>query len=1037
MATINKPAGHGCETGAAGDDKTPAEYCDGKAQEDHKRAHGGHYAATTEFLRLKKACRTRLAKRGLADKEEYAARLAYELEQIDAQGATRYLVELLRRCRSEGVQFENENGLLVEWLLDITPQDPIECGLAHQFRFVGDCPDVDLDFDSARKPEVESYLKDKYGKDHVVHIGAYGTFSAKSAVKEMARVHGLMETGTETEMWFSKFAKDFDPFEPVSKESVGWNLAYVFGQKPPDGGAPPPPSPWTAAEIEEGLRFREQYRNVFDLASRVVGQITHFGSHAAGVGIFPSPAWLHVPLKRGAKGVLHTAVQEGTRFKEITQAGIIKIDILGLTLNSVMAMAIRLVKERHGKDLVDALLPKCPAVTQKLLDAGESVLDINDAAILEEARKGHNIGSFQFSGHGISSLLKRIYPESFEDIVAANALYRPGTIRAGEAEAFAWRKARTKRRQLGIEALSAIEKKVLSQGYVDDGNGKRKPRYTDYARMHRAFEELLQDTHGSLVYQEQVMKTFFKIAGFSMQEADTARKTLLKASQAPDREERLAALSAKVSICAAKQGLSEGDVSKLISVLANFSGYSFNKSHSASYAMAYMQIQFLKRYYPIEFLAALLSFSKNTTAEKKREDDPDIHLHIQEAHRLGVRVVRPLCNRAQADFTIHKTDELADHLSLSEADARSNGGEVLMWGLQHLMHIGERQAAEITAIYPVSDLDDFCDRVNGRVVNKNVIANLIRLGFFDCLYEDESPEMRRVLAWRHYHERQGMMTIQAAVQQVHAEYQDIKDRMAPLTLAPANLAVIEALEARAREKAKELLETGTASDIRRLHQLKRDRIARLDPKGERKTLKSLLRGIEKCGKMKTKLKEKRDSIVYKELVDDVPNRVEVEREMYGQNLYTNAMTPYMPQLRELVKWTIEHVVTIPEALEKVPPARRKCMTVIGELQHKSVRKYPYSDRSGNKKMRLVGKLIGRRGQTIDLVAFDVGDDMWTAAKGSEQKVVAVTGSLGQYRGSPQINLTKRTEWLRRSGVETFDVFEQAFKAHYRQRGAKK
>lgn len=136
---------------------------------------------------------------------------------------------------------------------------------------------------------------------------------------------------------------------------------------------------------------------------------------------------------------------------------------------------------------------------------------------------------------------------------------------------------------------------------------------------------------------------------------------------------------------------------------------------------------------------------------------------------------------AQADFTIHKTDEL-DHLSLPEADARSNGGKVLMWGLQHLMHIGERQAAEITAIYPVSDLDDFCDRVNGRVVNKNVIANLIRLGFFDCLYEDEPPEMRRVLAWRHYHERQGMMTIQAAVQQVHAEYQDIKDRMAPLTL---------------------------------------------------------------------------------------------------------------------------------------------------------------------------------------------------------------------------------------------------------------
>jgi len=1028
---MDKPLGHGCETGADSGSNTPEEYSDIKGKEHFDKAHGDSGVAKGLAL-LESACRTRLAKRGLVDKEEYTKRLEYELEQIAAQDATQYLVDLLRRSRREGVQFENENGLLVEWLLDITPQDPIQCDLTHQFRFVGDCPDVDLDFDSIRKPEVEAYLKDKYGKDHVVHIGAYGTFSAKSALKEMARVHGLMDTGTEEEMWFSKFAKDFDPYEPVSKESINWNLAYVFGKKS-ESGAPPPPSPWTATEIEEGYKFYEEHRSVFDLASRVVGQITHFGSHAAGVGIFPKPAWLHVPLKRGSKGTLHTAMQEGTRFKEISQAGIIKIDILGLTLNSVMAMTLQLVNERHGKDLTDAILPKCPAVTQKLLDAGESVLDIDDTDILKEARKGHNVGTFQFSGHGISSLLKRIYPESFEDIVAANALYRPGTIRAGEAEAFAWRKARTKRLQFGVEALSAVEKKVLSQGYVDDGNGKRKPKYTDYARMHQAFEVLLQDTHGSLVYQEQVMKTFFEIAGFSMQEADTARKTLLKASQAPDREARLAALSEKVSVCAAKQGLSKDDVNKLISVLANFSGYSFNKSHSASYAMAYMQIQFLKRYYSIEFLAALLSFSKNTTSEKKRDDDPDIHLHIQESHRLGVRVVRPLCNLAQANFTIHKTEDLAGHLS--EADAV--GDEVLMWGLQHIMQIGERQATEITAVYPVSDLDDFCDRVNGRVVNKNVIANLIRLGFFDCLYEDESPEMRRVLAWRHYHERQGMMTIQAAVQQVHAEYQDIKDRMAPLTLTPANLAAIETLETRARGKAKELSETGKASDIRRLHQLKRDRIALLDPKGERKTLKSLLRGITKCSKMKTKLKEKRDSIVYKELVDDVPNRAAAERETYGQNMYTNAMLPYMPRLRELAKWTKKHVVTIPEVMEQIPPSRRRCITVIGELQNKSVKKYPYSDRSGNRKMRLVGKLIGRKGQTVDMVAFDVRDDMWTAAKGSEQQVVAVTGSLGQYRGSPQINIAKRTDWLHRSGVETFDVFEQAFKAHYRQIGESK
>ena len=1010
-----KPSGHGCGTGA---DAEAQNVCpDDKAASSEKQAA------------LESLCARQLQKRGLHEDQRYAERLEYELGEVSSQGKADYLIGLARKCREEGVHYpENENGLLVEWLLNITPQDPVKHDIPHKFKFFGDAPDVDLDFCSQRKPEVEEYLKRKYGEDHVVHIGAYGTFSAKSALKEMARAHGLMETGTDTEIWFSKFAKDFDPFDPVSKESVETNLKYLFGE---ESDAPMPPSPWTQAEIEEGRRFHERYKEIFDLASKVVGQITHFTAHAAGVGIFPKAAWLHMPLKfNPKKGQIQTALQEGTRFKEITQAGIIKIDVLGLTLNSVMSTALRLIQDRHGVDLWDAIWPKCERVTREAIDNGEVVLDIDDSAILQLARAGQNTGSFQFGSSGISSLLKRIHPDSFEDIVAANALYRPGTIRAGEAEAFAWRKAKTKRAQNGPDSLSTVEKKVLAEGYVSE-NGKRKPKYTDYAKLHPAFSRLLGDTHGSLVYQEQVMMTFHDIAGFSMQESDSARKTLVKAAQAVDRQEKLTALSESAAAAASQQGMSGKDVDKLIEILANFSGYSFNKSHSTSYALAYAQVQFLKVYYPIEFLAALLSFSKNSTAEKKREDDPDLHLHIQEANRLGFQVVRPLCNRAMGEFTIHKVDDLSEYLS--EDDAKSKGGEVLMWGLQHMLGVGEKQAAAIMSVYPVRDLDDFCERVDGRVVNKNVISKLIKIGFFDTLYEDDPPHMRRILAWRHFHEeRQGMMTLQAAVRQVKSQFQEAREHIASLSLTPSNLAAIEVLEAKARDKAKELREAGDSKAVQRLYKRKRDKVAELDPENERKVLKSLLREVEKCQKTKKKLEEKPEAIVYSDLADDTADRITAERDAYGMNVYTNALAPHMDSIRELAKWAPQkHRVTIPEAAHKVPPAMRQSVTIVGELQ--SVRKLQYSDKSGSKKMRLVGKLAGRNGSTVDLVAFNIGDDVWVSAHGSLHKVVAVTGRLGEYRGSPQVMLSKRTDWLKRPGIEPIEAFAPAFKGHHKRR----
>ena len=979
------------------------------------------------YEKLAAYCRAQLRKHGLGENKEYVDRLECELEEIKNQGEADYLRGLLRRCIDEGVQFENENGLLAEWLLGITPTDPIAEAVPHQHKFFGDAPDIDLDFCSIRKYEIENYLVEKYGRDHVVHIGAYGTFSAKSAIKEIARVHGLMETGSDSELWINKFAKDFNPYEPLRKESMDWNLAYVFGKEEFDGDRLPA-SPWTAGDIDQGRKFYESNKEMFDIASKVVGQITHFTAHAAGVGIFPRPAWEHLPLKynprkkleTGGSGQIQTAMTEGMRFKEITKAGIIKIDVLGLVTNSIISMALDLIQKRRGVDLWDAIWPLCPRVTKERLAAGEPVLDIEDDRILSEARAGHNCGTFQFASSGISKLLMKIHPDRFEDLIAANALYRPGTLAAGEAEAFAWRKALLKKRRR--EPLSAIEKKVLSEGYKKDDNDKPQPKYMDLSSLHPALGELLSDTHGTLAYQEQVMATFAKVAGFNMQEADGARKTLIKASQALDREEKLASLYAKTTAGAKDRGMSEKDVKILVETLAAYSGYSFNKSHSSSYALAYAQVQFLKIYYTIEFLAALLSFSKNSKGEKRREDEGDMHLHMQEARRLGVCVVYPLCNYASDGATIHKYDGLSVHLKKS--DSQSLDGEVLMLGLKHLLGVGGKQAAAITAVYPVEDLDDFCDRVDGRVVNKNVMALLIRIGFFDTLYEDEPVEVRRILAWKNYHEnQQGLMTMRAAIDQTQVRYNETKEQVAAITLTRFGLKQIDDLKEKAKRMAKEM--DGQAK--RKLHAKKRGLICRVDPTGEEMQLRALLKEQEKCRKIKEKLLAHPERMVYKEIKDDTSERVEIERQVYGNNIYTSALKPYMKRIIEMEALAKKHdyKVSVPDKIDTIP-STVKGLTMVGELQ--AVRKYPYPDRkSGRSKMRLTAKLAGRRGISVDLVAFDLSDSMWEAAKENEHGIVAVTGRLGEYNNSPQIMVSKRTEWSKREGIEAFERFEENFR----------
>ena len=291
--------------------------------------------------------------------------------------------------------------------------------------------------------------------------------------------------------------------------------------------------------------------------------------------------------------------------------------------------------------------------------------------------------------------------------------------------------------------------------------------------------------------------------------------------------------------------------------------------------------------------------------------------------------------------------------------------------------------------------------------------------------------MRRVLAWRHLNENRNLVTMDTAVQQVRGRYFEVENQIASLSLTQAKLEKIERIEKRAREKAAALRQDG--QPVTRLHNRKREMIDDLDPNKERKTLKALLRERKECVKLKHKLQTKPQDVVYSELCDDTLHRVEVERQVYGTNMYTNALKPYMPQVRKLAKWTTRHYIAIPEVVHKTPPKHRKCMTMVGEMQ--SANRFPYPDKkSGGKKMRLMAKLIGKDGVAIDVVAFNVGDDMWNAARYNLHKVVAVTGRLGSYKGKPQIMVEKNTSWLKRSGIEPFEDFSKAYRGYFKQGG---
>ncbi|MCA9667077.1 MAG: DNA polymerase III subunit alpha [Myxococcales bacterium] len=421
----------------------------------------------------------------------------------------------------------------------------------------------------------------------------------------------------------------------------------------------PEPIQGKSVSIEEALsqepRLRElcdedpKVAEVLDIASSLEGLNRHHGTHAAGVVIGDKPLWEYVPCLRDQNGALVTQYAK----TEVEEAGLVKFDFLGLKTLTVLAYALENIRLARGEPL------------------DLTAIAMDDKAVFELFSSGNTTGVFQCESSGFKELLKKLKPDCFEDIIAAVALYRPGPLEGGMVDDF-----------------------------IDRKHGRRKVEY-----LHPWLQEILEETYGVIVYQEQVMQIASVLAGYSLGQADLLRRAMGK------KKPEEMAKQKKVFLAGAedkKVDLKQAE--KIFDLMEAFAGYGFNKSHSAAYGLISYQTAFLKTHYPAEFMAGVLSCEKDNT--------DNLTKYVAETRAMGIEVFRPDVNESGAFFTVVKHD----------------GKDCIRFGLSAVRNVGGGAVEAIVASrdeQPFTNLFDFCERVDGRRVNRRVSEALIKAGAFD------------------------------------------------------------------------------------------------------------------------------------------------------------------------------------------------------------------------------------------------------------------------------------------------------------------
>jgi len=598
----------------------------------------------------------RLEKAPLAEgrtRGDYEARLDLELGVIVSMGFPGYFLivaDFINWAKQHGIPVGpgrgSGAGSLVAWALGITDLDPLPYDLLFE-RFLNpervSMPDFDIDFCMDRRDEVIDYVARKYGRDRVSQIITYGTMAAKAVLRDAGRVLGFPYG------FVDGLAKliPLQPADPMTLEdAIGTGTR---AKKEPDR---------IVGEFRERYETEDDVRDLVDLALQLEDLTRNAGKHAGGVVIAPSPLSDFCPLfaEHDGHGLGRSPVTQFDK-DDVESIGLVKFDFLGLRTLTIIDWAVKAINARHARE------------GRPPLDI--TALELTDKATYALFARGDSVAVFQFESRGMRELLKRARPDTFEDIIALAALFRPGPLGSG-----------------------------MDKEWCD-----RKHGIAEVSYPHPALEQVLAPTYGVIVYQEQVMQIAQVLAGYSLGGADLLRRAMGK-----KKPEEMAKERAKFEAGAAGRGVDPRTASQIFDLMEKFAEYGFNKSHSAAYALVAYQTAWLKVHYPAEFMAAVLSSDMDNTDK--------VVGFLDEARALGLRVLPPDVNGSTHMF--EATDPGTIRYGLGAVKGVGRGAcEAIVAAREP----GGRFA----------DLLDFCKRVAATGLNKRTLEALIHAGAMDAL----------------------------------------------------------------------------------------------------------------------------------------------------------------------------------------------------------------------------------------------------------------------------------------------------------------
>lgn len=561
--------------------------------------------------------------------EDLMERVRYELGIIHKMGFSAYFLitwDFIHYAKTHDIPVGpgrgSAAGSVVAYALDITDLDPIKHHLLFE-RFLNperfSMPDIDTDFCIDKRGEVIDYVVDKYGEDKVCQIITFSTLAPRNAMKSVARVFGI------------EYAKSNKLASMIPTDAKNIDAA-----------------------LQDGMELREEYdkdpevKRLVDTAKCVEGIKCGIGMHAAGVIISYKPLDQIVPVQPSKDGIIITQYHR----EILEKLKLLKMDFLGLRNLTMIHKTVKLVKRCQG------------------IDVDINHIPLDDKPTYDMLVRGETVGVFQLESSGMTSLVKKLKPDVFEDLGALVALFRPGPLGSGMVDDFVERKH-------GRQAIT-------------------------YA--HPRLEPILKDTYGTMVYQEQIMQIFQVMADYSLGQADQVRRMM--GHKDP---EAMAAQKDKLIEGSAKYGMKAEDATKLFEQIQNFAAYCFNRAHSSAYAFVAYQTAYLKCHYPVEYLSSLLSSVSG--------DQDKTQAYIEEAQKYGIKVLPPDINKS---FLEYSPD--GHNIRFGLAAIKQVGEGVVEAIIQEREEHGEYK-----------DIFDFCKRLDPKHVNKRLLEGLIKAGAFSTI----------------------------------------------------------------------------------------------------------------------------------------------------------------------------------------------------------------------------------------------------------------------------------------------------------------